>query len=93
MSVDLDEEIRKKKKEKEKEMIMHEASSVQSSIRASTISYFYMKFVDTCFTLFKQPSAIADKRLNTFTFASLIVAWCLSLLVVGTYIFFSLGLY
>ena len=91
MSIDLEEEIRRKKKERE--MIMHEASSVQSSMRSSTISYFYLKFVDTCFTLFKQPSAIVDKRLSTFTFASLIVAWCLSLLVVGAYIFFSLGLY
>lgn len=74
-------------------MIMNEASSVQSSIRTSTISYFYLKFVDTCFELFKKPSAIVDRRLNTFTVGSLIVAWCLSLLAIGTYVFFSLGLY
>jgi hypothetical protein len=77
----------------ENDMVMYEASSVQSSMRASTLSYFYMKFIETCLTLFKQPSAIVDKRLNTFTFVSLIVAWCLSSLVIGTYIFFDLGLY
>jgi hypothetical protein len=91
MSVNLEEEIQKKKKEKE--MLMNDANSVQSSMRASTVSYFYLNFVDICFNLFKRPSTVVDKRLNTFTVGSFIVALCLSLLVAGSYVFFNLGLY
>jgi hypothetical protein len=91
MSVNLEEEIQRKKKEKE--MLMHEANSVQSSMRASTVSYFYLNFVDICFNLFKRPSTVVDKRLNTFTVGSIIVALCLSLLVAGSYVFFNLGLF
>jgi hypothetical protein len=43
--------------------------------------------------LFKNPSAIVDRRLNTFTFSSLVIACFLSLLIIAAYIVFSLGLY
>ena len=62
-------------------------------MRTSSVSYFYFKFVEACFNLFKNPSLIVDRRLTKFTFGSLIVAWCLSFLIIGTYVVFNMGLY
>ncbi len=72
---------------------MHEASSVQSSLNASSVSYFFLKFIEICFNLFKNPNYVIDKRLNHFTFASIFMSIALSALILGTYILFDLGLY
>lgn len=73
--------------------MLHEASSVQSSMTSSTVSFFYYKFIQICFNLFKNPDSIVDRRLNTFTVGSLIVGICFSTLVISTYVLFNLGLY
>lgn len=62
-------------------------------MNASSISYFFFKFIETCFNLFKNPGSVNDQRLRFFTVASIITACLLSGLVVTTYILFNLGLY
>ncbi len=72
---------------------LHENSSVQSSMRGETLSYFYHNFIDICFSLFKNPEEISDKRLKRFTYASVIISLLISVLIVVTYMLFDLGLY
>jgi hypothetical protein len=69
-------------------------SHIQSSVtRAQSVSYFYQKFIETCFDLFKNQNAISDTRLNLFTGFSFFISTLLSCLVVLTYVLFDLGLY
>ena len=69
-------------------------SHIQSSVtKAQSVSYFYQKFIETCFDLFKNPNAISDTRLNLFTFSSLFISTLLSCLVVTTYLLYDFGLY
>lgn len=69
-------------------------SHIQSSVtRVQSVSYFYQKFIETCFDLFKNPNAISDIRLNFFTFSSIFISTLLSLLIIFTYVLFDLGFY
>lgn len=69
-------------------------SNMQSSTgKAPSVSYFYQKFIETCFDLFKNPDAISDHRLNMFTISSFICSSMLSCLAILCYFLFNLGLY
>lgn len=48
--------------------------------------------MESCFRFFKQPEKIFDKRLNTYTFSSMLFTFLLSALVLTAFIFFKLGL-
>ena len=72
---------------------MLENSSVQSSIKGESLAYFYQNFIDICFNLFENPHEISDKRLSRFTGLSLFSSVLVSLLMLGTYKMYDLGLY